>query len=229
MLSEEYPGFTGGVRVSAKSRIIQLNISTDDVAVMSGHPIQSQPDRSSSQDFRDKFNIRMKLLLLMACMLLLTSGLCFGRTDDREKPLNIEADTAEINDSTGISVYTGDVVITQGTTILKGDIVTVTAPGQDIEKVVSVGKPSTYQETGDDGKEVHAEALQMEFIKPENRIILLQKARIEQAGKTFASERIVYHTLDRRVDAGDKQNRVKMTIIPEKKESKDAGSKNAPQ
>ena len=65
-------------------------------------------------------------------------------TDDSTKPINIQADSAEINDDTGISTYRGNVKITQGSTILTGDIVILETANKKVKKIISEGKLSTF-------------------------------------------------------------------------------------
>ena len=43
---------------------------------------------------------------------------------DSSKPINIEADHAQLNDSSGITQYKGNAVLTQGTLRIDGDIIT---------------------------------------------------------------------------------------------------------
>jgi lipopolysaccharide export system protein LptA len=40
-------------------------------------------------------------------------------SSDREQPINLEADAADIDDLKGISIYTGNVVLTQGSMVIK--------------------------------------------------------------------------------------------------------------
>ena len=98
----------------------------------------------------------MRNKLLLICLLLtqiIGVNNAMARSDDRDKPIHITADTAELNDKTGISIYRGDVKMVQGTTILTGDIVTIHSNEATVEKVISIGNLATYQETTDDGEE----------------------------------------------------------------------------
>lgn len=44
---------------------------------------------------------------------------------DREQPIRVQADSAELDDKQGVAVYRGDVVVTQGSTKLTGNTVTL--------------------------------------------------------------------------------------------------------
>ena len=58
----------------------------------------------------------------------------YSHPDDRDKPIHITADTAELNDKTGISIYRGDVEMVQGTTILTGDVITIHSPNKKADR-----------------------------------------------------------------------------------------------
>jgi len=158
---------------------------------------------------------KLVLSIICACISILPlTG--YGRSDDTRLPLHIESNTAEFDDKTGISTYRGKVRITQGSMILTADLITVTAPDQQLEKITATGKPSTFHQLTDDGDEIDAEAEQMEYHTKSNKIILKKKARMMQGKNSFSSERIEYHILTKTVEAGDAKSgdRVKMVIIP---------------
>jgi lipopolysaccharide export system protein LptA len=154
--------------------------------------------------------------IVLACISILPlTG--YGRSDDPRLPLHIESNTAELDDKTGISTYRGKVRITQGSMVLTADLITVNAPGQQLEKITATGKPSTFHQITDDGDEIDAEAEYMEYNTKKNKVILKKKARMMQGKNSFSSERIEYDILTKTVEAGDPKSgdRVKMIIIPD--------------
>ena len=138
-------------------------------------------------------------------------------TDDSSKPINIQADSAEINDVTGISTYRGNVKITQGSTILTGDIVILETANKKVKKIISEGKLSTFKQTTDDGRKINAEAEKMVYSITGNKIILTKKAKLTEAGNTFASDKITFYTDKEIVTAGSSSgnDRVNITVFPE--------------
>ena len=80
--------------------------------------------------------------LILALCLLPSPG--WSLSTDRDQPMLIEADRAELNDADGISVYRGNVKVTQGTLILTGETMTGHTKGVDVGKVIMDGKPATY-------------------------------------------------------------------------------------
>lgn len=59
-----------------------------------------------------------KLLLCAACVLL--AGVASAEKADRNKPMNIESDALRYDDLKQVSVFTGGVVLTKGTIVIRG-------------------------------------------------------------------------------------------------------------
>ena len=60
--------------------------------------------------------------LALAC----ASSVAMALPSDREQPIRVQADSAELDERQGVAVYRGSVVITQGTLKITGDTVTIT-------------------------------------------------------------------------------------------------------
>ncbi|MBF5002631.1 lipopolysaccharide transport periplasmic protein LptA [Diaphorobacter caeni] len=58
--------------------------------------------------------------LLFSCLLALGPAVVHAERADRDKPMNIEADTLRHDELKQISVFTGNVVMTKGTIVLRG-------------------------------------------------------------------------------------------------------------
>lgn len=158
--------------------------------------------------------------LLLAAMLI-APGASWALSADRTQPMHIEADEVTIDDKKQVSVYVGDVVVTQGTLRITADKLTVYTDDGDIQKMVALGRPATYKQRPDNkDQDVEAEALKMEYFADRELVILTDQAKLWQGPNTFASERIVYR-LDRdQVDAGRKAggDRVRIIIHPQEED-----------
>lgn len=153
---------------------------------------------------------------------------------DREQPITIEADQASLNDRTGFSVYTGNVKLQQGTLIFTGNRMTVQLTDKKLDTVILTGTPATYVQRPE-GKphDQHAEAGVIEYYAIDERVVLLDKARIWETGdEEFRSERIVFNLKSDTVDAGGggDSGRVHITIQPKEKDGrkKQGAKKNTP-
>jgi lipopolysaccharide export system protein LptA len=139
-----------------------------------------------------------------------------GLTGDRSQPVNIEADKASVNEKTGNSVYEGNVHVQQGTLVLQGSKMTVQLKDNSIDTFVLTGDPATYRQRPD-GKESdqYAEAQRIEFYAKQDRIILLDNARVWRSDdKELRSDRIVFDLKSDTFNAGSDKpgDRVYITL-----------------
>jgi lipopolysaccharide export system protein LptA len=142
-------------------------------------------------------------------------------SSDRDQPMYIEADRADINDKKGVSIYTGNVKVTQGSFQLLADKLTVYIEKDQLQRAIALGQPAQYRQRPDGKDEdIEAQALRMEYYASPERIILLERAQASQAGDVFRSEKIVYDIEKNVVNAGTGtgNDRVHITLQPRKKE-----------
>ena len=173
--------------------------------------------------------------LLLLSFLLAGSNTAIALSSDSEQPIEIEANAAELDDEKGVTVYTGNVIVTQGSIKMTGDKMTVYyTEDKELDTVVMVGKPATYRQLPDDSDVYdEAEARRMEFYEAKNLIVLIDNAEVRQEGLRFSGERIEYDTLHSKIraqgktktekagteQATEKDNgRVKIILKPRKKQ-----------
>jgi len=160
-----------------------------------------------------------------ALLLSLLPVTCWGLGSDTSQPMHIEADRATLNEKTGNSIYEGNVHVQQGTLVLEGSKMTVQISNNDIDTIILTGNPATYRQRPD-GKDTdqHAEAQRIEYHAAEDRIILLDNARVWQSGaEEFRSDRIVFNLKSNTVNAGGSKpgDRVRITLQPGSKKDKE--------
>jgi lipopolysaccharide export system protein LptA len=169
---------------------------------------------------------------LLSTVFLLAMNNTYALSTDKEQDIEIEADTADIDDLNGITIYRGDVVVVQGSIRMTGHTMTVHFDDNgDMELVIMQGTPATYRQLPDDSKNYdEAEALQMEYYALKDYVILKEKALVTKPdGSTMSGKRIDYDTVLSKVIAkGDKSKtgkkkdgRVRMTIKKKKDKCKD--------
>jgi len=132
-------------------------------------------------------------------------------------PVNIYADYMKYEIQSGISQYKGNVRVTQNEIELTGDKVIVLQKDKLLKNITVTGSPATYRQLSEDGNYINAQSMQMEYQAENNRLILSDKARLEQAGSVMESDQIIYDTIQEVVIAGDDKanKRVNITITPE--------------
>lgn len=132
-------------------------------------------------------------------------------------PVNIYADYMKYEIQSGISQYKGNVRVTQNEIELTGDKVIVLQKDKLLKNITVTGSPATYRQLSEDGNYINAQSMKMEYQAENNRLILSDKARLEQAGSVMESDQIIYDTIQKVVIAGDDKanKRVNITITPE--------------
>lgn len=145
---------------------------------------------------------------------------------DSEQPIQISADAGMVNEAAGISTYSGNVAIDQGSMhILADEVEVITANNQVIQITARSVPDSTrlarYEHLqGNNDKPVSAEARMITYLVQEERLHLSGDARLQQTGDSFSGE-LLYYDVNRGIvdmksgtGAGD---RIRMTISPKQK------------
>ena len=168
------------------------------------------------------------LPLILALGAALGSAAAWALPSDRDQPIRIQADSAELDDRQGVAVYRGDVIITQGTLKITGDTVTITQTASgDIDVFTAVGNLAYYEQKPSADKDiVKAYGLTIQYYATNERIVLIDQAKVIQQGNTFEGEKIVYDTQRQIVNAGRATGsnvsmprpRIDMILQPRKKD-----------
>lgn len=182
-------------------------------------------------DYFPRIKALLSYLLLPSILLCLPMSL-LALSSDRDQPINLEADSADIDDLKGISIYTGNVILTQGTMVIKSSKLTLyNDKNKELEKAIAVGtdkKLATFKQRpeGKD-KDFRARSKTMIYYLNKDKIHLLKNAYVWQAGDTFSGDKIIYDTKNETVLASSIKNkngkpvasggRVKVTIQPKSK------------
>ena len=167
--------------------------------------------------------------LLFTFILLLIPINLMALASDRNQPIDLEADNADIDDLKGISIFTGNVVLTQGSMVIKSSKLTLyNDNNKELEKAIAVGsskKLATFKQRPE-GKDVdfRARSITMIYYLKKDKIHLLKNAYVWQEGDTFSGDKIIYDTKKETVMASSKKKtdgktvssggRVKVTIKP---------------
>ena len=169
-----------------------------------------------------------KFLLVLGLSLIFPAG-SFALSEDRNKPIRIKADSVSINEKTGISVYIGNVIFTQGSLILKGSKIVIHQPDGTVSKILVDGTPARFQQQQDDSPDiVYARAGKMKYVTKDERVYLTQNASVWQGDNLLKGNEIEYNTRNSTVTAQkstNNTNRVHVVIEPNKNEKSNNKSK----
>lgn len=104
---------------------------------------------------------RLTLGLLTACAL---AGAAQAEQADRLKPMNAESDNLRYDDARQLSIFTGNVVITKGTIVIRGAQVEVRQDAQGNQFGVVLGSPGYFKQKREGLNEfIEGEAKRIEY------------------------------------------------------------------
>ncbi|MEM1112034.1 MAG: lipopolysaccharide transport periplasmic protein LptA [Pseudomonadota bacterium] len=113
--------------------------------------------------------------------------------DDRNQPIRITADQALRDEKRGTTVYSGNVVMDQGSLHIEADRITIYRIVEDADKIVAEGDPVYMEQQPEPEKPLmRARARIIEYYKTEDRVHMRKDARIEQDGATVSGNTIDY-------------------------------------
>lgn len=112
---------------------------------------------------------------------------------DRDKPMNAEADALRYDDLKQTSVFTGNVVITKGTTIVRGQQVDVMQDPEGYQQAVSIaapGKLAFYRKKRDGVDEyIEGEGERIEYDSKADLVKFIKRAVVRRYnGATLVDE-----------------------------------------
>jgi lipopolysaccharide export system protein LptA len=135
-----------------------------------------------------------RVALLLASLLPLTA---LALSTDKDQPMTVAADEAQMEDKKGVTVYRGNVIIQRGSMRVTGDTVVVHGKKSGEEKVIILGKPAVYRQMpdkkpGKEQQEMHASAERIELYPAREFVHLERNARVVQGGDVMTSRVIDY-------------------------------------
>jgi len=187
--------------------------------------------RLQSPDYpKSKIRAFMKspfLRLLLCAVCALAAGVASAEKADSKKPMNIEADALRYDDLKQISVFSGNVVLTRGGIVIKGDRIEVRQDPQGYQfGVVTAepGKRAYFRQKRDEGDEyIEGESESIEYDGRADVIKLVKDAQLRrlrgtQVADVVTGSVIQYNSLTDvfTVDGGPQKGgeRVRATLTP---------------
>lgn len=113
---------------------------------------------------------------------------------DANQPIKLLADKATYSERTGVTSYSGTVVITQGSLKMTADNITVNlSQGRSINSAVATGRPATMQQIVTQEKGLaKGQANNIDYNAVTGIVTLTGNARLVQNGASFAGNVIRY-------------------------------------
>ena len=133
-------------------------------------------------------------LSLLALAIVCTPAL--AERADRGQPVNIEANRVTVDDRNKVHIFEGDVVLTQGTLMTKGDKLVVTQGADGFQNGVATaagGQLASFRQKREGSTEyVNGEAERIEYDSRAERAKLFQRAYVRSGGDEVRGAYIEY-------------------------------------
>ena len=163
----------------------------------------------------------MKIVNLITLLGLLLPLPSWALESDGEQPIAVEADTLEVREQDGISIYDGNVFLVQGSLELRSDRMVIHFnDAGDLGLLELTGSPAQFRQLDDNQLEMQGQALKINYTESQSLLELIDEARFSHDGDTIESNQIRIDTTDNSIQAGssDSDQRVKMLIKPRQAE-----------
>lgn len=136
----------------------------------------------------------VSFLLLLLCALWLSTPV-HALPSDKEQPIHISANSAQLDRKKRTATYSGDVKLKQGTLEISADqIIIHTNTNDEVEKMEALGKPARYQQKpAENQATITAQANSIRYTLTNEQLLLLEDAFLEQEnGASISGNRIDY-------------------------------------
>ena len=134
-----------------------------------------------------------KLILLIA---LFFSTFAFSLSDDADQPIEIEAESVMVDETTGFNEFIGDAEVKQGSLVMTAEIIQVQTNANGVETMIAKGtieKPAKYiQSQENQARLIEATAILITYDVNEGMIFLVGDAFLVQGFDSFSGDSLTY-------------------------------------
>lgn len=149
----------------------------------------------------------------------------FALETDKSSPILIEANQVDMAEKTGISTYTGNVTLKQGSIKISADSIVVYTKDKKLQRIIATGNPAYFSQQPDHSSEpVQASARHVEYVATTGMLVLQDDAQMQQGANSFSSNKIEYDTANDILSASAAEkgkHRVKAVIQPDTFQTKE--------
>ena len=141
-----------------------------------------------------------KLLILLIAFV---ASLVFALPEDSEQPIEIEAQSVVVDETTGFNEFSGDAEVRQGSLLLLAELIQVQTDNEEVVSMVAKGsleKPAKYiQSQENQARFVEATATQITYDVDKGMVFLVGHAQLVQGFDSFSGDTLDYDINNDRV------------------------------
>ena len=158
-----------------------------------------------------------KLIIVTA---LFFTSFVFALTEDAKQPIEIEARSVTVDETTGFNEFSGNAEVKQGSLLLFAELIQVQTNSDGVETMIAKGtleKPAKYiQSQENQGRFIEATATLITYNVNEGMIFLVGNAHLVQGFDSFSGDSLNYDINNDKVvvkGSEDGTERVKFKIV----------------
>jgi len=158
-----------------------------------------------------------KFLILL---IVFVASLVFALPEDAKQPIEIEAQSVVVDETTGFNEFSGDAEVRQGSLLLLAELIQVQTENEEVVTVLAKGsleEPAKYiQSQENQARFVEATATLITYDVDEGMIFLVGNAHLIQGFDSFSGDRLSYDINNDKVvvkGSEDGTERVKFKIV----------------
>lgn len=172
--------------------------------------------------------VLMKKSLLMTGLVIMSSSAVYALPSDRQQQISLVADRATFNEQTGVTTYSGNVIIEQGTLRLQaGTIVANLNAKKEISTITATGSPARFQQKTSPSKGLaKGQASKIIYNAETGIVTMVGNALLEQDGSSIRGATLKYSMNKGDIEAigtpnqsGSSNGRVQIVIPPSSSKS----------
>jgi len=148
------------------------------------------------------------------------ASLVFALPEDAKQPIEIEAQSVIVDESTGFNEFSGNAEVRQGSLLLLAELIQVQTNNEEVVRMVATGsleKPAQYTQSQENQERfVKATATLITYDVAGGMIFLVGNARLVQGFDSFSGETLDYDIDNDKVivkSSEDGTKRVKFKIV----------------
>lgn len=118
---------------------------------------------------------------VLAALLLVAAPWAQAEKADRNKPINLESDTATVDDAKKISIYEGNVILTQGTLQIRANKLVVTEDTEGFQLGTAYGNLASFRQKREGYDEyIEGYGQRIEYDQRKDLVQLFSQARMKR-------------------------------------------------
>ncbi len=126
--------------------------------------------------------------------MIIFSSYVFALKGDSDKPVQIDADHATVDNKNKVSVFTGNVIITQGSLIVHANRAVASEDPVGDKTVTLYGSPVNFVQQQDDGDKVEGQGNQFVYNTKTSIGVLSGRARVKKGKNIVIGDSISYNS-----------------------------------